>query len=106
MTIRVQPATRTDILRQVGYYAELGRPDVAERFLAAVEAAFSSLQATPAAGTPKQFAHPDLSGLRSWPVRGFEDIRLYYVQREQELIVLRILHGRRDIDGIFNDLAG
>jgi hypothetical protein len=37
------------------------------------------------------------SGLRSWPVKGFEAIRIYYVEDPGSLRVVRILHGKRDV---------
>jgi plasmid stabilization system protein ParE len=36
--------------------------------------------------------------LRSSPVRSFSDIRVYYLVSEQTLRVVRVLHGRRDIN--------
>jgi hypothetical protein len=33
----------------------------------------------PQIGAPKQFKNPALAGLRSWAVKGFEDILIFYV---------------------------
>jgi hypothetical protein len=33
----------------------------------------------------------------SWPVKGFEAIRIYYVEVPGCLRVVRILHGKRDV---------
>jgi toxin ParE1/3/4 len=44
--------------------------------------------------------------LRAWPVKGFEDFRIYYLQRPGEAAVVRILHGRRDIGSILEDERG
>ena len=38
-----------------------------------------------------------VTGLRSWPVKGFETIRIYYLKLPGRLRVLRILHGKRDV---------
>jgi len=51
----------------------------------------------PEIGAPKQNKNPLLAGLRSWPVQDFEDIRIYYLLREDVLPVVRVLHGKRDI---------
>jgi len=38
-----------------------------------------------------------ISGLRSWPVKGFEAIRIYYIEASGRLRVVRILHGKRNV---------
>ena len=38
-----------------------------------------------------------LAGLRSWPVKGFSDIRIYYLASEKLVRIVRVLHGKRDI---------
>jgi toxin ParE1/3/4 len=54
----------------------------------------------PHIGAPRQFKNPLLSGLRSWAVKGFEDILIFYVVQTDALRVVRVLHGRRDIKRI------
>jgi toxin ParE1/3/4 len=54
----------------------------------------------PGIGAAKTLRHPALQGLRSWPVQGFEDIRIYYVVQGEILKVVRVLHGKRDINRI------
>lgn len=44
--------------------------------------------------------NPVLAGLRSSPVKDFEDIRIYYVIQKDVLRVVRVLHGKRDIKSI------
>ncbi len=52
----------------------------------------------PGIGGPRTIANPRLEGLRSWPIPGFEDVRIYYLQPERDLIrIVRILHGKRDL---------
>jgi len=45
--------------------------------------------------------------LRSWPVDGFEDIRVYCVYSADAIRTVRVLHGRRDLERILRqeDLA-
>ena len=38
-----------------------------------------------------------MKGLRSWPVKGFAVIRIYYLASEDEVRVIRVLHGKRDV---------
>ena len=92
------PAARDDVLRQFRYYAvEQGVPDVALRFLDAVEAAVARIRDLPAVGSPQSFDAPELKGLRAWPVPGFKDIRLYYLEVNASVVIVRVLHDNRDV---------
>lgn len=51
-------------------------------------------------GPRYQNGHPLLQNLHSWPVQTFEAIRIYYTFDQDRLIVIRILHGSRDVAGI------
>ncbi len=59
----------------------------------------------PEIGTPKALVHSVLAGLRSWPVKGFPAIRIYYLRSGQALRIVRVLHGKRDIDPMLEDEA-
>ena len=96
----IRPAARDDILRQYRYYLLEDAFETAERFLDAIDKSIASLCRMPHKGAPKQFRNPRLAGLRSWPVTGFEDIRIYYLIQNDVLRVVRILHGKRDIQSI------
>jgi plasmid stabilization system protein ParE len=105
MRIVLRPAARRDIILQVGYYIDEPAYDAAERFPLAIEAAFRRIQEQPGMGSPRFLENPKLQGLRSWPVPGFEDIRIYYLLPQPGLIrVIRILHGKRDLNEVFNDV--
>ncbi|HEV2500759.1 MAG TPA: type II toxin-antitoxin system RelE/ParE family toxin [Terriglobia bacterium] len=94
----MRAAARDDILRQFRYYlVDQDKPEVADRFVEAVERTIDQLLRTPNAGAPKHLSNESLSGLRSWPVEGFQDIRIYYLAEENVLRVIRVLHGKRDI---------
>jgi len=54
----------------------------------------------PQGGAPKRLSREALRGMRSWPVKGFEDVRVYYLAHEGGVRVVRVLHGKRDINSI------
>lgn len=102
----ILPAARDDILRQFRYYlVDQDKPQVAERFLSAVRKTVNLITRTPQGGAPKRLSRDALRGLRSWPVRGFEDVRVYYLTDEGQVRVVRVLHGKRDINTILNQEA-
>ena len=98
----IRPAARDDILRQFRYYLLEDAFDAAERFVEAVNHSIESLCRMPKMGAPKRLKNPALTGLRSWAVQGFEDIRIFYTVQDDVLRVIRVLHGKRDISRILN----
>jgi toxin ParE1/3/4 len=94
----IRPAAREDILRQYEYYLIEADDEVAVRFLIAVQSTIARVCGQPGIGAPKVLRNLKLAGLRSSPVRSFSDIRVYYLVSEQTLRVVRVLHGRRDIN--------
>jgi toxin ParE1/3/4 len=78
-------------------------PRAAETFLDAIEEASTLLAATPEIGSPRYFSHPELQGLRFLPLRRFENYLLFYraVENEEVVEIVRIVHGARDLPGLF-----
>ena len=97
----IRSAASDDIIRQFRHYlVDQDRPQVANRFLEAVERTINDIIRMPNAGAPKILANEALADLRSWPVKGFEAIRIYYLLKEDLVLVVRVLHGKRDINRI------
>ena len=95
MKIEISPRAEADIIRQFRYYlVDQGAPAVAFRFREAVIESVEQLKPHPRMGTLFQGS---ISGLRSWPVKGFEAIRIYYLEVPGRLRVVRILHGKRNV---------
>jgi plasmid stabilization system protein ParE len=93
----VVPAARTDIRGQYEYYLELDLTEVGDRFVAAVDVAIEAALTTPKVGAPKHVRNPQLTGLRSWSVQGFDEFHVYYLIRDDVFIVVRVLHDKRDV---------
>jgi toxin ParE1/3/4 len=97
----IRPRAQDDILRQFRWYlVEKDAPDVAFRFVEAVEASVGELLRTPHMGAPRHLRNPALKGLRFWPVKEFDEFLIFYVVDGDTLRVIRILHGKRDLDRI------
>jgi toxin ParE1/3/4 len=91
-------AASDDIVRQFRYYLLAANvPEVAIRFREAVRRTIQSLRDHPQAGPRYSSDSPELQNLRSWPVAGFEAIRIYYLLEEDAMHILRVLHGKRDV---------
>lgn len=99
MKASFQPAACEDILRQYRYYVvEKDFALIGQRFPDAVQAGVETLCRTPELGAQKHLENPLLEGLRSWPISGFPSMRIYYIYTEKNLRIVRVLHGKRDIN--------
>jgi toxin ParE1/3/4 len=99
----IRPRARDDIIRQFRWYlVEQDAPDAAFRFVDAVEASVEQLLSMPGVGAPREIGNPALKGLRVWPVKEFDEFLICYVVEGDTLRVIRILHGKRDIQRILN----
>ena len=79
------------------------QPDVAVHFLVYAEETLELLAKMPFLGTPRDFRSHKLRTLRMWHVKGFEDYLIFYRPIDDGVEIFRVLHGKRDIEAIFND---
>lgn len=101
MKVSYREVSRDDVTRQFRYYlVKLDLPEAALRFKDAVRKTAAAISKQPYAAPPYHLRNPQLRNLRSWPVAGFEDIRLYFVVENETVRVIRILHGKRNVRGI------
>lgn len=61
-----------------------------------VQVAFNFLSQFPEAGSDHAYFSDTLRGTKSWPIRGFENWIVFYMLRDDQLIVVRVLHDARD----------
>ena len=91
-------AAIADILDQADWYRrQSGRP-LAQRWEKAVTSAISFVLRHPAAGSPCTFSSPELHGIRRMAIPRFPKHLLFYRFEGKEVLVLRIVHGARDLE--------
>lgn len=101
MKVTYREAARDDLIRQFRYYLlEQNVPEVAIRFREAVKKTVTLISQQPAIAPPCSLRNPKLENLRSWPVIGFEKIRLYFLWDDDTLRIIRILHAKRNVRAI------
>ena len=74
----------------------------ATRFLRAAEETFLELARTPAMGVAVSFGSLLDRNLRRWRVRGFENFLIFYCPIDDGIEIIRVLHGAREIERLFN----
>jgi plasmid stabilization system protein ParE len=97
MIVRKRARAYMDLDEQAEY---IGRssPQTALRFLDAFDATVASLASMPGLGSPLEFAHPDLQGLRAWSVSGFKNHFIIFRVHPDCIEILRVLRGTRDLE--------
>jgi toxin ParE1/3/4 len=99
--IVVTEAAVHDILEQAAWYQEQSGLKLADRWEKAISSVLLRLAVNPAAGALCTFNSVELEGVRRVPVPRFPKHLVFYRFRNQELIILRIVHGARDLESLF-----
>ncbi len=76
---------------------------IALRFRESVRRTLESIRQNPLAGSPYPVRNPQLEGLRSRAVAAYGFIRVYYLVGNDAIHVVRILHGKRDVQRILQN---
>ena len=87
-----------DLLKQVDWYREHTTPEIAERFVDAVEGTLHQLTRTADMGRARFVDWPELKGIRSFRVqRPFNRLIVFYRHDTETLFAERLIHGTRDL---------
>lgn len=100
--VTISPDADRDLL-EIAAYIGLDSPDAALRFIDASMEACESLGRFPDRGKPMVTLSPRLSGLRWVLIRGFPHYIAFYVVDKRSVLVLRMLHGTRDLEGLLGE---
>jgi toxin ParE1/3/4 len=92
--IRVRPIADNDIDELANYIAG-NNLNAALRFVDAVAETFEKINEFPAIGSPR-YAYL-LENLRMRAVQDFESHLIFYIERQDYIDVVRVLHSARDI---------
>lgn len=89
---------QTDVMDIAAYLGRNNR-EVIPQFYEALSQTLIELSEMPHLGSPQFSSHPQLHGIRQWPIRDFKPYVILYrpFASANGLEVLRVLHGSRDI---------
>jgi toxin ParE1/3/4 len=90
-----------DILEQADWYQSQSGRGLVQRWEKAVTSAVLRVVRNPTAGTPCVFRPPELRNVRHTTIPGFPKHLLFYRILRTELLVLRVVHGARDLEKLF-----
>ncbi len=104
MKISFRQSASDDAIRQFRYYLlKSDSPDIAIRFRESLRLTVNLLRKRPFVGAHCGLLNRGSQDFRSWPIQGFEAIRIYYLVGKDAIEVIRILHGKRDVKRILGD---
>ena len=98
LPVTLLPAAENDLIEQAENYDAKSGEELGNRFLAACASGFERVASFPESGTLLRLRHPRLEGLRFILVPGFENILIFYVPGDTLVRIVRVLHGKRDIE--------
>ena len=88
---------------QAEYLTVHGSVEVGLRFYRAAEEAFQLLSRRPKLGSVIKFGSPYLTGVRTFPLKGFPAHLVFYRPVKDGIEIVRVLHGARDLKRLFQD---
>ena len=56
---------------------------------------------SPGLGAPCRFSRTELRGIRRVPISGFPKHLVFYSVENNDVLILRVLHGARDLESLF-----
>lgn len=93
--ILITPAAESDIIN-IWLYIARDNPGAADRTYQAAEDTFKMLADMPTIGTLYWTSHPQLKGLRFFPIKRFNNYIVYYKEIKDGIEIIRVLHSRMD----------
>jgi len=99
--LALSDAAIADILEQADWYTSQSGEALARRWEKAVTGAVLRILKAPAAGAPCSFKSHNLRHVRRTIITGFPKHLLFYRFRNNELLILRVVHGARDLENLF-----
>ncbi len=84
-----------DVSSALDHYLEQA-PELADKFIDALEDALRHIQRAPATGSPRYGHELNLPGLRFWVCRRFPYL-IFYMEHADHIDTWRVLHAHRDM---------
>ena len=93
--ILITPAAESDLIN-IWLYIARDNPDAADRICQAAQVTFETLADMPTIGALYWTSHPQLKGLRFFPIKRFNNYIVYYREIKDGIEIVRVLHSRMD----------
>lgn len=99
--VRLSDAAVNDILEQAEWYEQRSSLILAKRWESAVTSALLRIVANPRSGSLCTFHADELQSIRRMPITRFPKHLIFYQFEDNEILILRVVHGARDLEHVF-----
>jgi toxin ParE1/3/4 len=93
-----------DLRQQANYILVNGSSHAAGQFLELAEVTFAQLATIPKMGKIVRLVSSKMGEIRQWRVKDFKDYLIFYRIQDDQVEILRVLHGARDLEGVLSNL--
>ena len=90
-----------DILEQADWYDVQSGSELAKRWENAITSTVLRIVENPRAGALCNFTAEELHDVRRVPVAGFPRHLVFYQFQGNQILILRVIHGARDLESLF-----
>lgn len=90
-------------IEEILRYISRDNPTAALAVREAIENTCETIATMPQVGTSRTFSNPVYKGIRLMLVKKFENYLIFYQPTEQGVLIVRVLHGARDIAALFEE---
>ena len=101
-SIRFSDLAVADILEQADWYELQSGAKLATRWDKAVTSTVTRIATAPRSGALCRFKAEALQGTRRVPIAGFPKHLIFYQVESNGILVLRVVHGARDLESLFS----
>lgn len=95
-------AAIADVVEQADWYGSQSGRTLARRWEKEVKSAIAFATRRPATGSLCTFKSPELHDVRRLPITGFPKHLLFYRFDDDEVFILRVVHGARDLENLIS----
>lgn len=99
--VRFSDAAIDDIMKQAEWYEQRTGHILANRWESAVSSAVIRIVANPRSGSPCAFKANELQSTRRMTIKRFPKHLIFYQFENCEIVILRVIHGARDLESLF-----
>jgi toxin ParE1/3/4 len=99
--LKISEAAAADIVDQADWWQQQSGPELARRWERAVTSAVLRIMDNPRVGAISSFQHAELRNVRRILIPGFPKHLIFYQVRKSEILILRVVHGARDLESLF-----
>lgn len=92
----LSPKAQED-LDEIARYIARDNLEAALRLYDRARDTFELLLRSPMMGSSYPSLHPDLKSLRFFPIKDYSKYLIFYVSKDSDIIIIRVLHGARNV---------